>query len=235
MSKGKELAKATDKELAELNAGWGQPETVDADDLVLTKYNLMQGLSDAVSEGTFKLGDIVDLATMEKIGGTDKPVKLVPFKMEKFIYKIKDDGGRGELEEVQDYRANFKREEVINGQKYKFVLNYRVFFIKEGEATPVVMDFRSTSARTGKQIATHMKVNMPRKGKNPAAEFLEISSKKEKNDKGTFAVLAVKPAGDTPIELQKEALGWYQTLAVKEYNVEDNVETKQDNNEEVPF
>lgn len=219
----KELTKKEEAALAEineLNAGFGQ-EVVDADDLVLDKLNLMQSLSELVTDEKFKVGDIVNTQTMEKYADYSSTVDLVPFRLEKFIYVIKQDGGSGELVNVEPYSAGFIREYEEGGDKFKRVLNYRVYFVKEVGGLPIVIDFRSSSAKVGKQIATHMRVTTVRAGKNPASKILKIGSVKTKNDHGTFAVLTMSVGEDTPIELQKEALEWYKSLNDKPAKVEE--------------
>ena len=82
----KELAKTTTTELAPMDlSAWGVEETT-TKDLLIPRLMIMQGLSQNVIDGKAKMGDVVDSMANEVIGGKDKPVKFLPFKVEKIFY-----------------------------------------------------------------------------------------------------------------------------------------------------
>jgi len=46
----------------------------------------------------------------------------------------------------------------------------------------------------------------------PPAYVMELGGKKDKNDKGTFAVMEVKPLEKTSDDLISECLNWYKVI-----------------------
>ena len=222
MSK-KEVTKVESKELAEVGLdAWGQEEVeVSSNDLVIPKLWLMQPLSEMVAEKELaKAGEIVDSLSEEVIGGPDKPVKIVPFKVEKLWYTIKDNGDKGELvsiDAVTKENEGLEREYELDGDKYKRMFTYKFFCVKEGSSLPFIIIFKSTSIRAGKQMFTEMYIKNRMAGKSPAAKYMEISSEKKKNEKGTFFVFTVKAGDDAPVELQTMALDWFKTLKVETF------------------
>lgn len=75
-----ELAKKGNQELAE--GAPAQASQALRSDLIAPKLLLMQGLSDLVSEGKARQGDIVKSLTGEKVGDTKTPVEFIPLAMQ---------------------------------------------------------------------------------------------------------------------------------------------------------
>lgn len=212
---------AMQAEMEKEMAGWGQETDVSSNDLVIEKLWLMQALSDLVAEKElFKAGDIVSSVSETKVAGTDSVVKAVPFKMEKVWYIMKDNGDKGELVEiipVTKENENLPYEFDIDGDYYKRVYVIKIYAMIEGQEMPVIIDFKSTSLRTGKVIATECWIKNKMAGKAPGARYINLSSEKQKNDKGVFYTFKATVSGDVPMEEQYNAFKWFKTLQTTDY------------------
>lgn len=194
---------------------WGDTN-VDSRDVVIPKILLMQSTSEFVGEGTAKLGDFVDQLDKKVIGGFDRPIYVVPFHMEK-VWIISKKG-------TGDSKFVFDRYEPVGTQQYpltervgdvewKYEYTQQFYCLRlDDPSLPYVIAFKSTSSKAGKALTTQMYVRNKTAGKIPPAYVMEISSRKEKNDKGTFAVMEVKQSQETPPELIAEAYKWFKTV-----------------------
>lgn len=216
------VQETTEVMTAEMAAEWGMDEVeVSSNDLVIPKLHLMQALSEMVAEKELaKAGDIVDAIDETVVGDSKKAVELVPFKVEKLWYVIKENGDRGELDSIYPVtkeNEGQEREFEIEGEKYKRLFVYKYFFVREGSSLPYIVTFKSTSLRAGKQLFTEMFIKNRMAGKSPAARTVLLSSEKQKNDKGVYYIWKVSMGKDASAELQAEALNWFKTLKVKDY------------------
>ena len=210
--------------MAEVNdlASWGDDTQVESKDIILPRLYMMQALSQLVSDDKAKVGDLVNSVTEEKLGDYETPVKFVPFKVEKLWFNYLATGDKPEFESIEPVTAaniNRPNETTVDGVKRTHQYALRAYTLVEGEQLPLVITFKSTSLRAGKQLMTEMFVKNKMAGKNPAARYMELISKKEKNDKGTFCVFSLKAGDASPSEMQSTALQWVRTLASTEYAV----------------
>ena len=197
---------------------WGSGD-VSAKDIVIPKILAMQGLSELVSEGKAKFGDFVDSLTHEVIGSIEKPVKFVPFHMEKvWIISKKPAGQQGRyefdrFEPVTAQNMNRPFEETADGMDWKNEYTMQFYVLRpEDTSIPYVISFKSTSAKSGKVLATQMYVRNRAAGLVPPAFTMLLGGRKEKNDKGTFIVMETKTGEKTDPALIEECLNWYQTI-----------------------
>ena len=84
--------------------------------------------------------------------------------------------------------------------------------LEEGGALPYMIEFKSTSLRAGKKMATQMYTKNLASGLSPAAKVFVLSLTKEQNDKGTFAVFDVAVDRNSTGDEQAEALKWFKLL-----------------------
>jgi hypothetical protein len=204
---------------------WGSGD-VSSKDLIIPKILAMQGLSDFVTEGKAKFGDFVDSVSGEVLGSVDKPIKFVPFYMEKvWIISSRKKGEKkyefDRYEAVTPANENaYPFEEVIGDTEFKYEYTHQYYVLRpEDTSMPYVLSFKSTSLRAGKVLSTQMYIRNRAAGLNPAAITMELGGKKEKNDNGTFVVMEVKPAGATSAELQSDALMWLKTIKAGKHKV----------------
>lgn len=228
----KEVVNKEANELAEISLdAFGGSEMVDAQDLVMPKLRILQGLSDLVTSGEARFGDIYD-AGSGKVVGNMKDVKLdiIPFYMEKLWIVSKYDASSDKykfvrFDPVNSTNIHREWEEVINGEKFKNDFNYRFYaMIPALGSMPYIIDMKGKSRRVGKQLVTMMYVTNKAEGKIPPYFTIELGGISEKNDKGTYSVFTVrrmteKPA---PVATIKEALGWYKSIQSGAAKVDDS-------------
>lgn len=221
MSKKNEVAVKENTEVVEHEAAnlqdWGQAD-VSSRDIIIPKILAMQGLSDLVSEGKAKLGDFADSVSGEILGSIESPVKFIPFHMEKtWIVSSKNLGeNKFEFERYDSVTSeNMGRplQEVVGDKeiKYEYALQFYVL-LPHDTSMPYVITFKSTSSRAGRVLSTQMFVRNRAAGLVPPAFTMELGGKKEKNDKGTFVVMEVRPVEKTSDELISECLNWYRVV-----------------------
>lgn len=220
----KELAKKETTEVALNNSDWGDVE-VSSRDLVISRINLMQGLSELVSDGKAKLGDLVNSVTKEVIASKDATVELLPFYCTKTWITSKKKGNKFEFESVKpDQGQVMPFEETIGGEVYKHEHCYQFFFMTKELSVPVVASFKGTSHKVGKQLFTLMYVNNKQAGLTPANNWVSLGSVIDKNDKGTYAVMSVKLSAKSTTEELQECIKWIGTLKTSAVKVDDVVE-----------
>lgn len=211
----KELTKATTTELAPMDLSvWGVEETT-TKDLLIPRLMVMQGLSQNVIDGKAKMGDVVDSMANEVIGGKDKPVRFLPFKVEKIFYveEWKDGSWKfSAIEQVTVDNLNTPNEVVRDGKKFKYTYTLNFFVLLEGKGLPYLLAFKSTSMRSGKALFTKMYVDNRALGKAPCANWFNLVVDMTKNAKGTYATISAQVADEATREDQMKALDWFKTL-----------------------
>lgn len=167
-------------------------DQLDADSVEIPSLLLMQPLSDQVSEGTHSPGQIVHSLTGQVY---EKPL-ILPFaimptrrmrdgkvtvcRSRDRITGVGDPGGRC---------SECPHTQWINGEPAKcsegFV--FACYLVEEDEPFPVAVSMYSTAMKTAKRLNSYIKYSLSpanlSKGKLPA---IELSAKKEQNEKGTY-------------------------------------------------
>lgn len=213
-------------------------------DVVIPKLLLMQGLSDFVADRKAQQGDMVRSTTAEKLGDPETPVKVIPLTIQNLWMTQEEIKGKYEFrgyEPRTPENENAEWEFMANGVRHKRTKVLNLFallpqdidayskemkkFKETGElpdldkvVLPVVIPFRNTSFKAGKEIVTlfakaesvarQLGVNVPAYG-----SMIELGCHQEKNDKGAFFVFDTAPAGKTPAEYKEAAASWYATLS----------------------
>ena len=209
---------STEVSLATNLDAWGG-EPLSARDVIIPKILAMQGLSDLVTEGKARFGEFVDSVTHEVLGSIEKPIEFVPFHMEK-VWIISSRKVGTDKFEFDKYEAvtpanenAYPLTEIIGDteMKYEYAMQFYVL-LPSDPSMPKVITFKSTSGRTGKVLFTQMFVRNRAAGLIPPAYIMELGGKKEKNDKGTFVVMEVKPKGKTSEALLADCLTWLNVI-----------------------
>ncbi len=220
MSKKNEVVNATAQEVVATHPAvseWGDSE-VSARDVIIPKILLMQGLSELVSDGKAKIGDYVDSISGEILGSIEKPLKIIPFHMNKvwIVSSRKVGESKFEFERYEEVTAanqGYPLTEVMGDQEIKYEYALQFYVLRpEDTSMPYVLTFKSTSSRAGRILSTQMYVRNKAAGLVPPAYIMELGGKKDKNDKGTFAVMEVKPLEKTSDDLISECLNWYKVI-----------------------
>lgn len=201
---------------------------VDQKDLIIPSVQVMQNTSALVGDEKAKLGDVVNMSTEEILGGGDKKVPFLPLKIFKTLrvyavgegFKFHHEEPLTPVSEKLPFEGTepdgtiVKRYPTINA----FVLLKSNLDKEEG--FPCLIRFKSTGMNAGRALATHLYKQVYFK-KRPYAQFMELSTRKEKKDTNTFSVPSVtkgEPATNVEIEA---AEGWLAMLAAGNYKVDE--------------
>lgn len=214
---------------------WGEQE-IDASNILLPRLLLMQGLSELVSEGKAKLGDVVKNTTGEVIATKDKAVEFIPlFHVENWAIS-EQVGNKFEwrrTEPVTLSNRNADLEYMNQGTKWRRdrCLDFFVILssdvakekkareaIAKGEIPdvdsavfPCYLSFRRTSIAAGKELVKAFATAKHFKIA-PSAWTFKLNCKIDKNDKGTYAVFGIEKAGTTPKEYLPLCKSWYDII-----------------------
>lgn len=210
---------------------WGA-EGIDNEDIIIPRIMTMQPMSELVTDGVAKIGELRDSLDKTRVLGNDQsPAGIVIFKVFKTWVVFKD-GDYQEQVPLDHSNATWSTEEictdgaVITRDK---VLNFYCLLeddLKDGAAFPYLLSCRRTSFYAGKKLVTMIK-KLEIFDKPSAGKLFHITTKKETNDKGTFFVLDAHSGRDTTNEELAMAYKWFRTLTDGKVNVkvDDEVET----------
>lgn len=212
---------------------WGSQE-LSSNDINIPRLLVMQGMSEMVTDGKAKFGDIMDNLEEKCVGGFDKPVEIIPFKLER-VWRVQSAEGKGELIKTVPVVSNPESPEYnddmpfegVNEETGEAVKNYRAFRfyvllasdVEEGSVLPYMIEFKSTSLKAGKKLATTMFKKNPAAKLIPAAKVFELSVSKQSNDQGTYAVFDVKATRMSTDEEINHAFTWFKVLNQGEHKV----------------
>jgi len=202
---------------------WGAAQSIEAQDILIPKLNLMQQLSEAVENEQAKSGEFV-----ENVGGEVKGTELEVIVVDSFkSLQIWEDG---KWKETIDWKPEYrdrKFEEMVNGKVIKnmAVLSYYVLFVSDLKAAmpiPYVLPFKSSAMKTGRQIASE--INKLKMFKAPsAAVVFKIGRVQKENSKGKFWVpTAVKLRNSSAAEVAA-AKTLYSTIKKANVEVQEDV------------
>lgn len=222
-------AETTAVAVPEHERGWGTGGT-DTRDILIPKILGMQGLSRLVADGKAAMGDIVNSVTGEILGNMrevgKKPLKIIPittFKtwVENVVTEIPGQQVQKKFKGIVPMtpeNADLPFESIVDGKKIQRDRTLNFYVLVEGQTSefPYLLSFRRTSFRAGQKLATHfIKCEIAAvRGKPvpPAATMFSLTGNKVTNEKGTFYVFDIEPAGPTASDDLKAAYEWFQIL-----------------------
>lgn len=226
-----EIVKKETNAIANVFRKTGGALTIDPKDILIPKILLMQGSSDWVLNDKAKLGEMRDSVSEKSIGGFEAGINFVPL----FHYKTMKIYNAMTSRPVLEREANWGPEvsslpweEVKGGIKYKNIacLNFYVMLEKdlsEPGATPYLLTFKSSSYKNGRKLINHF-LKMDSAGHSPIALTFKLTSNKEKNDDGTFAVLNVEEVGRTSADNAQVLLRWADVVSKGSVKVDNSDE-----------
>ena len=195
----KALSKTDEKRLAEYG-GLMDETPVDQRDLFIPKLLLMQPLSDLVTQGSAKAGEIRGSLDGNLVAADDELVEIILFRTFKTWVVFRDNGtGKPDfLEEVPLVPANaaWARNETVKGDtlvRYEQI-NYFGLLpseIEEGVFLPYLLGLRSTSYKTGKQLETQ-RAKLKDFGLPLPFKTFELSTQFTENEKGKYWIYTAK-------------------------------------------
>jgi hypothetical protein len=224
----KQIAKKEENKLAVPSdvSVWGDPE-VTSNDIMIPRILAMQGMSEMVTSGKAKFGEIVESLNGEVLGGFDKSFEIIVFRKE-MIWRIESANGK-ELFAVEplfgnpaspqfnDDPRNVIRDLEHEGKAARKVKAYNFYVLRPDEieaevALPYMVQLKVTSIRAAKKIVTQAYVKNRAAGKGPVATVFNLSIEKQSNDDGTFAVFDVSVKRDATKKEYDKGLEWFKTL-----------------------
>lgn len=186
---------------------------IDVKDIIIPKVMLMQALSELVSDDKAQVGEYRDSLEGALLGDSKNQLELIFFGHFK-TWRIFERNG-SELtfkrtEPVTPINATLPYEDgsTVNQMCFNF---YCLPVAKIGECLPHVFTFTKTSSQVGRKLLTIM-TQMKKQGLPMPAKVFSFSSKKEKNDKGTWVVPTFSIARDSTREELITAKTWKETL-----------------------
>lgn len=234
---------------------WGQAP-ISSKDIVIPRINLMQGLSNMVTEGEAVFGEFRDSLANKKLGDFKQGFQIIPFHMRKIFveYDATDKTDKKYLRTVditpqnenlpyEDMGKNEKGETIYISRDY--VLEFFCLLpseLKSGGELPYILSFRRTSLREGRKLATQMYVTNRGAGLPPPGLVVTVESGKQSNEKNSWAVAQVNLSPEATRKATNEEMGlalkWFKTVNSGAAKVDDTVyesETKQAVSEDMPF
>jgi hypothetical protein len=234
------LAPTSPAAVAQMPLGGGGKlglEEVDQDDLIIPYAKLMQPLSPEVDEGIAIAGEIVNSVTKFDYG---QGVLFIPLVLNKrrIFWPERDSGETG----VRCASSNFKQPdqgakyhgscarcqysqwgEESTPPECSAILTFPSLIIgvigDDGEYYElpdgaegnemVAISFLKTGYKAGKQLTSMATFGSG----NLFENIYELTTQKEKNDKGTFHVFKVQPSGSIEDDIREKVMGLYKMLA----------------------
>ena len=168
-------------------------EAGDADDLLIPKVLLMQGLSKLVTREGKKAGTFVNSLTKEDMG---VEVKFVPVVMTKYFDLLKPQGDKmvfeGRVFDKNDPKLKNRR--MFNDGDLKANCNSVMSFICVVNGEPVVISFSKTSYKTGKKLFTLTQLG----GHDLFTKQYKLIVKAESRNNNDYFTTEIELLGDAP-------------------------------------
>lgn len=194
---------------------WGNDQ-IGSNDIIIPRILVMQGLSEFVTSGKAKFGDFVNSLSEKVVGSIASPMEFIPFYIDKVQKVSKEVNGKyviDHFEPLTPINEKYPWEDFKDGKKIKRENSYNVYAVLPGYELPVMLTFKSTSIKTGKEIATQMyAINMQTRKIAPCSSVMILSGEKKQNDKGVFTVTHAKVANDATKEQIAECARWIQIV-----------------------
>lgn len=223
----KEIVATQSKELAVMDysqfAGSGASEDIDGSDIIIPQMLLMQGLSNLVTSGEARVGEIRDSLSGELLGDKNGPPKVLIFGVKKTWEEHTIAAGQTKEKWTRSIPVTIsnaglpKVEEHPNGSKtvrylqYNFTCLYtgRDFIEKE---TPYMVSFRSYSVRPAQRLCSHF-TRLEKHSRPSYSQVIELVPTDKENEKGKFPIFDWRAGRDATMEEMQACHAWRKRLA----------------------
>lgn len=262
----KEVAKKESAALAvpkELQGSWGA-EGISNADILIPRILLMQGLSEAVSDGAAAAGDLLRSTTKKVLARKGEAIDFIPlmsFKTwitsekvgEKFEYRDESPMNSANEHLPLEYTernaaglsAHWRRDKSINlyvllatdiirQKRAEEAMAKGEMPSAEDALMPCLIAFRRTGYRTGREMLTYFK-SCEQFRAPPASGVYRLTSFLEKGDKGAYHVMKCEQVGRSSVEQLTVAKAWYDVLHSAKVAVDAEVEIAVEPATDVPF
>jgi hypothetical protein len=206
--------------LQDAGTGRGQ-EKIEANDLQMPRIKLLQPLSPEAEDGDNQAGDMLNSLTHENYGKELTFIPIVHFKS-RIYWKPREEGGGILCSSMDAQRPNKTEYAKSCGECDKknwdnetktapeCVIYYNFIVIPEGTNVPVALSMEKTKLKAAKKLISLAKYA----GGNldMFAKKYKITTKKEKNDRGSWFTYVVDPVGYVTEAEYKGAEAAYESL-----------------------
>lgn len=199
-------------------------EGIDQGMLVIPRIKLVQKSSVEVDDGIAP-GSIVNSVTKELITKKDKPIVLVPVltNRTRLYFRPYGEGGGLQCRSLDGVTglgdpggacAYCPKNKWNDGKPPACSELINIFCMVRGYDFPIPLsvNFGKTSMGAGKQFVQLFYMQCIRSGKSPWYYAFKLSTEQQKNDKGTFHVFRIEPAGDSTTKEQSQGDLFYKMI-----------------------
>ena len=209
----------------------GFEEAVDQSDLIIPRAKVLQPLSEDLSEAGTELraGQIINSLTKEVL----PPKFSAIFYFKEYIRfnarSNKDAGFDPEYapgalmwrtRDSNDSRVKSQCEFGPNGEHPLALTTLNFFCLFEGQSMPAILSFAKTSYKAGKNLLSLAKL----RGGAMFIRKYKLTPVLVKNDKGTYYILKVDPAGDCTAEEFSVNESYFNNFAMKRESIKTHIE-----------
>lgn len=218
--------------VADPMAGMSESGNLDSSDIQIPRLHLLQGLSEGVDTGEFKMGDVLHTGDQVVLGGKEAPLLFLPFHIMKVNQKFRSDVSPKEYICTEDFDSGREWEqkdytwEQRDGTEVSCAVNnYKTFIVHgilpgddDDIALPVSITFRSSAGRGVKPLVSHFATVAQfneLKGTNNKAHTVvwDLGSVLIKENGNSFAKWTLKKARKATAEEIEECDQWVVALA----------------------
>ena len=228
-----ELTVKENTEVAAFVAPDFQSEAVNVEDIVFPRIQLLQPISETVTDGKYAAGDIIDSVSGEVMGSPSKSVEIIPLRCRKYYKVTKKVDGKDKYVRIEPINspADMQKEWnfVEEGEQLARRPVMEIFVLVEGQEIPYIFRLSGMSFKgIGKSFYTAAFALPASQRKAPFVRSLLITSKKEKNDKGVYFVYSFVNGKLSDADTYALANQWYEStknVKVREEDTNEDNET----------
>jgi hypothetical protein len=200
---------------------WGT-EGTDAQDVLIPRLLLAQGMSPIVQQGNAVVGSIFNSNTGITLAKKKEKLVMVPimYFREWHVCEV-DDRGNEKLigrERMTPANEGLPKEDVFQKEGRPVPIrrhrahNFFVLLPKYMDELPFLITFKKSNQMAGKRLVTHLKVSAG-KGQPAAALSWNLYSDDHTYNGRTYPVFNVEPGEATSKEILDVAFKWYNQLS----------------------
>jgi hypothetical protein len=202
--------------VAEFVAPSFETDEINSIDVAYPRMQLMQPISEGVTDGLYSAGDIINAMTGEKIGGPTEAIEIFPIRQRKYYVVSNTDDNHKFVriepittKEDMDKPWNFQENDI--NMKRSPTMEVFVYAPKHSEL-PFQLRFKGMTLKNiGKTFNTMAFMLPAAQKKAPFVRSLLISAKKEKNEKGIYFVFNFTVGKLADAETYKACDTWFLT------------------------
>ena len=120
-----ELVKKEETAVAEFVAPEFQAEAVNVEDIAFPRIQMLQPISESVTDGKYAAGDIIDSATGEILGSVSKQLEIIPLRCRKYYKVTKEVEGKSKFVRIEPINNRADMDKDWNFEEDGFIMKRR--------------------------------------------------------------------------------------------------------------